>query len=97
MTRARQDELDAVDPGWCPAWEATWQRRLRLVQAHVRAGGALPSVAGAVVVQGEDLGRWVAAQRDAEVWGRLVPAQRVLLEHLGVEPAAERAAGRSSA
>ncbi|MFB6508255.1 Helicase associated domain protein [Streptomyces sp. NPDC002466] len=97
MTRARQDELDAVDPGWCPAWETTWQRRLRLVQAHVRAGGALPAVAEAVVVQGEDLGRWVAAQRDEEAWGRLVPAQRMLLEHLGVEPAAERAAGRSSA
>ncbi|MFB7853565.1 Helicase associated domain protein [Streptomyces sp. NPDC056053] len=97
MTRARQDELDAIDPGWCPAWDTTWQRRLRLVQAHVRAGGALPSVAGEVVVQGEDLGRWVAAQRDAEAWERLVPAQRLLLEHLGVEPVAERAAGRSSA
>uniref|UniRef100_UPI002F91125D DEAD/DEAH box helicase n=1 Tax=Streptomyces sp. NBC_01553 TaxID=2975877 RepID=UPI002F91125D len=97
MTEARRDELDAIDPGWCPAWDTTWQRRLRLVQAHVRAGGELPSVAGAVVVQGEDLGRWVAAQRDAEAWGRLVPAQRLLLENLGVEPAAGRAAGRSSA
>ncbi|MFF3540017.1 Helicase associated domain protein [Streptomyces sp. NPDC002466] len=95
MTRARQDELDAIDPGWCPAWETTWQRRLRLVQAHVRAGGTLPTTAGAVVAQGEDLGRWVAAQRDAEVWGRLVPAQRMLLESLGVEPAGKRAvAGR---
>ncbi|MER5503138.1 Helicase associated domain protein [Streptomyces sp. NPDC002561] len=91
MTQARQDELDAIDPGWCPAWDTTWQRRLRLVQAHVRAGGALPAVAGAVVVQGEDLGRWVAAQRDAEAWERLVPAQRMLLESLGVEPVAKRA------
>ncbi|MET9920109.1 helicase associated domain-containing protein [Streptomyces sp. NPDC006435] len=82
MTRARQDELDAIDLGWCPAWQ--W--RLRLVQAHVRVGGALPAVAGAVVVPGEDLGRWVAAQRDEEVWGRLVPAQQMLLESLGIEP-----------
>ncbi|MFJ2249601.1 Helicase associated domain protein [Streptomyces sp. NPDC087862] len=94
MTKARQDELDAIDPGWCPAWDTTWQRRLRLVQAHVRAGGALPATAGAVVVQGEDLGRWVAAQQDAEAWGRLAPAQRLLLESLGAEPSGKRAAGR---
>ncbi|MFF8717774.1 Helicase associated domain protein [Streptomyces sp. NPDC015184] len=96
MTKARQDELDAIDPGWCPAWDTTWQRRLRLVQAHVRAGGALPAVARAVVVQGEDLGRWVAAQQDANEWERLVSAQRMLLESLGVKPAGtnKRAAGR---
>ncbi|MER6499172.1 helicase associated domain-containing protein, partial [Streptomyces sp. NPDC001455] len=94
MTRARQDELDAIDPGWCPAWDTTWQRRLRLVQAHVRAGGTLPAAAGDVVVQGEDLGRWVAAQRDKDGWERLLPAQRLLLESLGIEPVEKGEAGR---
>ncbi|WP_323185136.1 Helicase associated domain protein [Streptomyces sp. NBC_00305] len=59
MTEARRDELDAIDPGWCPAWDTGWQRCYRLVQIHVQAGGTLPEAAGDVVVQGEDLGRWV--------------------------------------
>ncbi|MFF3788132.1 helicase associated domain-containing protein [Streptomyces sp. NPDC001933] len=63
MNQARRDELDAIDPGWCPAWDTAWQRCYRLVHNHVQAGGTLPEPAGDVVVQGEDLGRWVAAQR----------------------------------
>ncbi|MER6503702.1 helicase associated domain-containing protein [Streptomyces sp. NPDC001455] len=47
-----------------------------------------------MVVQGEDLGRWVAAQRDEDGWGRLVPAQRLLLESPGIEPAGKGEAGR---
>ncbi|MEV6080681.1 Helicase associated domain protein [Streptomyces sp. NPDC052069] len=88
MTRARRDELDAIDPGWCPAWDISWQRVYRLTHNHVRAGGSLPEVAGEVVVQGEDFGRWVSAQRHG--WDRLLLAQRWILEHtLGLSPVVE--------
>jgi hypothetical protein len=38
-----------------------WQRCYRLV--HVKTGGSLPAGAGELVVQGEDLGAWIAGQR----------------------------------
>ncbi|MFF1649858.1 hypothetical protein [Streptomyces sp. NPDC058240] len=85
---ARQDELDAIDPGWCPAWDTEWQRCYRLVQNHVKASRTLPEAAGDVVVQGEDLGRWVNAQR----FGReqLLPVQQWILENtLTITPAGE--------
>ncbi|MEU0633168.1 helicase associated domain-containing protein [Streptomyces sp. NPDC005989] len=42
--------------------------------------------AGKVIVQGEDLGRWVTAQRHG--WVQLLPAQQWLLDNvLGIEPA----------
>ncbi|MGW0960816.1 helicase associated domain-containing protein [Streptomyces gelaticus] len=88
MTQARRDELDAIDPGWCPVWDTGWQRCFRLVQNHVQAGGPLPEAAGDVVVQGEDLGRWVNAQRLG--WEQLLPVQQWLLENtLGLEPVKE--------
>ncbi|MFD8821257.1 helicase associated domain-containing protein [Streptomyces sp. NPDC059605] len=88
---------------WEPGEEA-WENKLAVLRSYRRATGRLaprqdamwelPAVAGAVVVQGKDLGRWVAAQRVEEVWGRLVPAQQVLLESLGIELAAERVGAR---
>ncbi|MFF9077730.1 helicase associated domain-containing protein [Streptomyces sp. NPDC014646] len=47
MPQARQNELDAIDPGWCPAWDITWQRCYRLVHNHVQAGGT-PMARGVV-------------------------------------------------
>ncbi|MEV5176876.1 helicase associated domain-containing protein [Streptomyces flaveolus] len=70
-----------------------WQRCFTLARIHVRAGGALPEAAGELVVQGEDLGAWVVAQRQG--WDKLSPAQQWLLgSTLGLEPAspAERPA-----
>ncbi|MFD0344557.1 helicase associated domain-containing protein [Streptomyces sp. NPDC127117] len=88
MNQARQDELDAIDPGWCPVWDTGWQRCYRLVHNHVQAGGHLPETVGDVVVQGEDLGRWVTAQRFG--WEQLLPVQQWILENtLKLAPAEE--------
>ena len=40
-----------------------WQRCFHLVRLHLEASGSLPTAAGDVVCQGEDLGRWVQQQR----------------------------------
>ena len=85
LSESRLDALDAIDPAWCPAWGIGWQRGFHLALVHVRAGGALPSGAGEVIVQGEDLGAWIQAQRAG--WEGLAPAQRWLLDSvLGLRP-----------
>ncbi|WP_055557216.1 hypothetical protein [Streptomyces kanamyceticus] len=74
LSQERRDALDEIDPGWSPVWNAGWQRCLRLVQNRLKDGGAVPVEAGVVVVQGEDLGRWVQGCRFG--WDALLPAQR---------------------
>ncbi|MGY5060833.1 Helicase associated domain protein [Streptomyces sp. 900105755] len=81
------EALAGLDPGWCPVWDISWQRCLRLTLAHVKAGGALGAGPGELIVQGGDLGVWVAGQRAG--WERLTPAQQWLLESVGAPPAAE--------
>ncbi|MGY5014695.1 Helicase associated domain protein [Streptomyces sp. 900105755] len=81
------EALAGLDPGWCPVWDISWQRCLRLILAHVKAGGALGAGPGELIVQGEDLGVWVAGQRAG--WARLTPAQQWLLGSVGAPPAAE--------
>ncbi|MFE9360889.1 helicase associated domain-containing protein [Streptomyces olivaceoviridis] len=67
-----------------------WQRCFTLTRAHVQAGGALPEAGGELVVQGEDLGAWVVAQRQG--WDKLSPAQQWLLgSTLGLEAAGSEA------
>ncbi|MEE1807797.1 helicase associated domain-containing protein [Streptomyces sp. BE133] len=74
--------------GWCPVRDTGRQRCYHLVQNHVQAGGTLPGAAGDVVVQGEDLGRWVNAQRFG--WEQLLPVQQWILENtLKITPAEE--------
>ncbi|WP_406368323.1 helicase associated domain-containing protein [Streptomyces sp. NBC_00647] len=78
--------MDAIDPAWCPAWGIDWQRGFHLTHTHLRAGATLPVRAGEVLVQGEDLGAWVVAQRMG--WDKLTPAQQWMLDSvLGIEPA----------
>ncbi len=46
MTRKRREQLEEIDPSWCPAWPVTWQRCFHLVRQHLDTGQALPTGAG---------------------------------------------------
>ncbi|MFI2511340.1 Helicase associated domain protein [Streptomyces sp. NPDC018972] len=88
LSDERREHLEDIDPSWCPSWPVEWQRCFHLVRLHLQAGGELPTSPGDVVHQGEDLGRWVRAQRLG--WDKLTGVQQWLCENiLGIQPAAE--------
>ncbi|WP_078872525.1 helicase associated domain-containing protein [Streptomyces sp. NRRL S-337] len=88
LSDERREQLEDIDPSWCPAWPVEWQRAFHLVRLHLKAGRTLPTEPGDVVHQGEDLGRWVRSVRLG--WDKLTTAQQWMCEQvLGIEPAAE--------
>jgi superfamily II DNA or RNA helicase len=88
LSEDRREQLEEIDPSWCPSWAVEWQRCFHLTRQHLEAGGTLPTGPGDVVHQGEDLGRWVRAQRLG--FDKLTTVQQWMCEHiLGIQPAAE--------
>jgi superfamily II DNA or RNA helicase len=88
LSDERREQLEDIDPSWCPAWPVEWQRAFHLVRLHLEAGGTLPTAPGDVVYQGEDLGRWVRTVRHG--WDNLTTVQQWLCEQvLGITPAGE--------
>ncbi len=88
MPAGRREQLEEIDASWCPAWPVSWQRCFHLVRLHLEEGGTLPTKAGQVVRQGEDLGRWVQSVRLG--WEKLTTAQQWMCDHvLGIQPAEE--------
>ncbi|TFI28934.1 DEAD/DEAH box helicase [Streptomyces sp. 4R-3d] len=88
MPEWRREQLEEIDPSWCPPWPVEWQRAFHLVRLHLEEGGTLPTAPGAVVRQGEDLGRWVRSVRLG--WDKLTTVQQWMCEQvLGIEPATE--------
>ncbi|MEE1797278.1 Helicase associated domain protein [Streptomyces sp. JV176] len=88
LSDERREQLEDIDASWCPSWPVTWQRCFHLVRMHLDAGEALPTEAGEVVRQGEDLGRWVQSVRYG--WDQLIGVQQWMCEQvLGIEPASE--------
>ncbi|MEU5499011.1 DEAD/DEAH box helicase [Streptomyces griseofuscus] len=88
LSQTRREQLEEIDPSWCPSWPVTWQRCFHLVRMHLDAGEALPTEAGDVVRQGEDLGRWVQSVRLG--WDQLTTVQQWMCEQvLGITPASE--------
>ncbi|MFJ7023569.1 MULTISPECIES: Helicase associated domain protein [unclassified Streptomyces] len=89
LSPERREQLEDIDPSWCPAWPVAWQRAFHLVRLHLEeAGGELPTEPDEVLHQGEDLGRWVRAQRLG--WDKLTTVQQWMCEQvLGITPATE--------
>ncbi|WP_107059978.1 helicase associated domain-containing protein, partial [Streptomyces sp. NRRL S-474] len=88
LSAERREQLDEIDPSWCPTWPVEWQRCFHHTRQHLEAGGALPTSPGDVVRQGEDLGRWVRSVRLG--WDKLTTVQQWMCEHiLGIQPATE--------
>ncbi|MEV7182370.1 helicase associated domain-containing protein [Kitasatospora sp. NPDC093679] len=80
----RRRALEEIDPFWCPSWPVIWQRAYATArQWWLEADGrvdwaALPEE---TVFEGEQLGRWVVAQR-----GRLARASALteMVRRVGV-------------
>ncbi|MGW4551957.1 Helicase associated domain protein [Streptomyces violaceorubidus] len=88
LSDERREQLEDIDPSWCPSWPVEWQRCFHLVRLRLDAGHPLPTEPGDVVHQGEDLGRWVRSVRLG--WDNLTTVQQWMCEQvLGIEPAAE--------
>ncbi|WP_079040601.1 DEAD/DEAH box helicase [Streptomyces prasinus] len=88
LPKGRREQLEDIDPAWCPAWPVEWQRCFHLTRLHLKAGGVLPVSPGDVVHQGEDLGRWVQSVRLG--WDQLTTVQQWMCEQvLGIEPVGE--------
>ncbi|MHC5705716.1 helicase associated domain-containing protein [Streptomyces tirandamycinicus] len=86
LSRERRDMLEEIDPSWCPAWSVDWQRAFHLARRHLQEGGTLPTEPGTLTRHGEDLGRWVRAQRQR--WDGLGSGRQWMLRTvLGIEPA----------
>ncbi|MER5642774.1 Helicase associated domain protein [Kitasatospora sp. NPDC002227] len=94
----RRRALEDIDPFWCPTWPITWQRtyataRQWWLEADGRVNWAQLPVD--TVFEGEQLGRWVQAQRAS--WPRLEGDQRDLLTAIGIEADPELMAAKAAA
>ncbi|WP_329484981.1 helicase associated domain-containing protein [Kitasatospora sp. NBC_01246] len=90
--------LEEIDPFWCPVWPVTWQRtyavaRLWWLDSDGRVDWARLPVD--TVFEGEQLGRWVRAQRAG--WPGLEADQRGLLAAIGIEEDQELVAAKAAA
>ncbi|GGQ39233.1 hypothetical protein GCM10010266_73100 [Streptomyces griseomycini] len=83
----RAAQLAAIDPDWNCPWPLNWQRHYRVIADLVDADGSLPEIAPGVLMDGDDIGRWLQQQRKSATWAQLLPEQQKRLAKLGVRPA----------
>ncbi|TXS40059.1 DEAD/DEAH box helicase [Streptomyces sp. OR43] len=83
----RAQQLAAVDEDWDCSWPLNWQRHYRVLADLVDADGSLPEIQPGVLMDGDDIGKWLQQQKQPGTWARLLPEQQERLTRLGVQPA----------
>ncbi|MEV5816661.1 DEAD/DEAH box helicase [Streptomyces mutabilis] len=84
----RAAQLAAIDRDWNCPWPLDWQRHYRHL-AHLaedEPGGVLPDIQPGVLMDGNDLGRWLERQKNPGTWKQLSTEQQDRLSKLGVQP-----------
>ncbi len=84
----RAAQLAAIDPDWNCPWPLDWQRHYRVLAdlADTEPDGVLPDIAPGVLMDGDDIGRWLKRQKQPGTWKQLSAEQQERLTQLGVEP-----------
>ncbi|MFD5379328.1 Helicase associated domain protein [Streptomyces griseoincarnatus] len=83
----RAAQLTAIDPDWNCPWPLDWQRHFRVLADLVDADGHLPDIAPGVLMDGDDIGRWLQRQKQPGTWAQLSTEQQEWLSRLGITPA----------
>ncbi|MFJ5019347.1 DEAD/DEAH box helicase [Streptomyces griseoluteus] len=84
----RAAQLTAIDPDWNCPWPLNWQRHYRVLAdlAADEPHGRLPDIAPGVLMDSDDIGRWLQQQKQPTTWGQLSTEQQERLTRLGIKP-----------
>ncbi|MGX1471196.1 UNVERIFIED_CONTAM: superfamily II DNA or RNA helicase [Streptomyces canus] len=82
----RAAQLTTIDPDWDCPWPLDWQRHYRVLADLVDADGQMPDIAPGVLMDSDDIGKWLQQQKQPATWTRLLPEQQERLTQLGVKP-----------
>ncbi|MGW2306243.1 Helicase associated domain protein [Streptomyces sp. NPDC001809] len=82
----RAEQLTAIDEDWNCPWPLDWQRHYKVLADLAEADGHLPHIAPGVVFDCDDIGKWLARQREARTWAQLSTEQQARLTALGLKP-----------
>ncbi|MEW2079723.1 Helicase associated domain protein [Streptomyces sp. NPDC013433] len=84
----RAAQLAEIDPDWNCPWPLNWQRHYRVLTdlAADEPDGRLPDIAPGVLMDGDDIGRWLQQQTQMAAWAQLSSEQQERLARLGLKP-----------
>jgi superfamily II DNA or RNA helicase len=82
----RAEQLAAIDLDWNCPWPLDWQRHYRALADLVDADGSLPEIQPGVLIDGDDIGRWLQRQQQPGTWAQMSTEQQERLSKLGVQP-----------